>query len=517
MNNDNPIKILFLASDPSDASRLRLGQELRDIQEKLQLAKHREKFVLEQRWNVRPGDISQAILDVEPHIVHFSGHGTNTGELCCEDEVGKLKPVKPEALAALFELVDKQVNCVILNACYSKIQAQAIAKHINYVIGMNQAIGDKAAIAFAVGFYKALGANHPIEKAFKFGCIEIRLHDIPEHLTPVIIEKKDIKNNPEPAKYILILSATIDELNKPLAEAIIAHLRQISGDTSLTLQKIEAGSVKLVLEGSQEGLQQILALFREGQLTEILGVPVQDLQVVSSTQTSASEILTVLRNQLLVTGSTQERILLRTSSRYPIYLASIQDEIELEKPKAQLKLSEGNFLQTVIDSIDDAMLILTEVGEVVSANTSAHRICAELNQGSSNLNFVPPVIWSVCQSLIDSQELFPDKTIIIESEINTENLGAFRIRVRWLTSEERTQPYLLVTIEDQHQSMQNDAVSAEVKMYRLTPREAEIWFLYRSGCSYKEIAARLYITMNTVKKHMKNIHFKRQSSLNPIQ
>ncbi len=36
MNTKNSIKILFLASDPSDASRLRLGQELRDIQERLQ-------------------------------------------------------------------------------------------------------------------------------------------------------------------------------------------------------------------------------------------------------------------------------------------------------------------------------------------------------------------------------------------------------------------------------------------------------------------------------------------------
>jgi hypothetical protein len=122
--------------------------------------------------------------------VHFSGHGTSTGELCCEDELGKIKPVQPESLAALFALVDEQVECVVLNACYSEIQADAIAKHIQYVIGMNQAIGDKAAIAFAVGFYKALGANRSIEKAYKFGCVEIQLEGIPEHLTPVFHEKK---------------------------------------------------------------------------------------------------------------------------------------------------------------------------------------------------------------------------------------------------------------------------------------------------------------------------------------
>jgi hypothetical protein len=194
MNSDK-IKILFLASDPSDASRLRLGQEFRDIQEKLQLAKYREKFMLEPRISVRPGDISQAILDIEPDIIHFSGHGEATGELCFENELGKNQPITPDALAALFALAEEQINCVVLNACYSEIQAKAISDHIDFVIGMNQAIGDKAAIAFAIGFYKALGANRPFDKAYKFGCAEIQIQGIPEHLTPVLYEKK------KPKKY----------------------------------------------------------------------------------------------------------------------------------------------------------------------------------------------------------------------------------------------------------------------------------------------------------------------------
>ncbi|WP_414546032.1 CHAT domain-containing protein [Nostoc sp. CCY0012] len=189
MNSNDQIKILFLTSDPSDAARLRLGQELRDIRERLQLAKKRDRFVLESRESVRPGDITQAIFDIEPQIVHFSGHGKSTGELCFEDLLGKYQLVQPDALAALFELVADQINCVVLNACYSEAQAQAIAAHIPFVIGMNQAIGDQAAIAFAVGFYKALAANRTIDSAYKFGCVEIRLQGIPEHLIPVLYIK----------------------------------------------------------------------------------------------------------------------------------------------------------------------------------------------------------------------------------------------------------------------------------------------------------------------------------------
>lgn len=190
MSSDNPITILFLASDPSDTSRLRLQQECRDVEERLQLAKHRERFVLKPRLAVRVADITQAIFDVEPQIVHFSGHGTSTGTLYFENQLGQAQTVEPDALAAIFELFADQVNCVVLNACYSEAQAEAIAKHIQFVIGMNQAIGDQAAITFAVGFYKALGANRSVDMAYKFGRAEIQLQSIPEHLVPVLHVKK---------------------------------------------------------------------------------------------------------------------------------------------------------------------------------------------------------------------------------------------------------------------------------------------------------------------------------------
>jgi len=189
------MKILFLAADPTNSTRLRLGQELRDIREKLQLSKLRDTFALESRESVRSGDITQAIFDVEPHVVHFSGHGTETGELVFENVLGQAQPVSPAALASLFSLIVGQVGCVILNACYSKPQAKAIAEYVPFVIGMNQAIGDKAAIAFTNGFYKALGAGRSFEDAYMFGIVEIQLEEIPEHLTPVLLRKSNDQNS----------------------------------------------------------------------------------------------------------------------------------------------------------------------------------------------------------------------------------------------------------------------------------------------------------------------------------
>jgi hypothetical protein len=183
------IAILFLSADPSDLTRLRLGEEAREIHEKLRLAKQRDRFELHQRTSVRPEDISQALLDVKPTIVHFSGHGTSTGAICVEGKSGEALPIEPLALGLLFEQFAEQVKCVVLNACYSEAQANAIVKYVEYVAGMSQAIGDKAAIAFAVGFYQALGAGRGIEEAYKLGCVQIRLQGIPENLTPVLKKK----------------------------------------------------------------------------------------------------------------------------------------------------------------------------------------------------------------------------------------------------------------------------------------------------------------------------------------
>ncbi len=169
-------------------------------------------------------------------------------------------------------------------------------------------------------------------------------------------------------------------------------------------------------------------------------------------------------------------------------------------------------LQAVVESLFDGVLILTEKGEWVHANECARRICHQLSQQPSQFNSVPEPIWHVCESLIDSRELFPDRQIIIESEIDTANSSTFRIRVRWLVLEESAYPYLLVIIEDQYESRKNAAI-ADAQKYGLTSREAEVWLLHQAKHTYQQIAEKLYISRNTVKKHLKNIYAKQRDSL----
>ena len=207
--------ILILASNPRTTKRLRLDEEVKKIEQGLERSKRRDQFKLVVKLAVTDDDLRRAMLDNEPEIVHFSGHGVGSGQggsgrdfvtdqedesggLVFEDDSGQVQLISGESLSRLFELCSDTVKCVVLNACYSEAQADAIAEHIDYVVGMKKAIGDEAAIKFAVGFYDALGAGRDVEKAFKFGCIAIDLKGIPEYLTPVLKKKSISATVPTP-------------------------------------------------------------------------------------------------------------------------------------------------------------------------------------------------------------------------------------------------------------------------------------------------------------------------------
>jgi len=184
-------KVLILTAIPHG---LRLDLEIRKIEEAIQRAIRREFFETRIRTAVRPQDIRRAIAEERPKIVHFCGHGLEDGSLLLEDDGGKNKPVSPEGLAALFKLHAEYVSCVLLNACHSAKSAEAIGDYINYAIGMNQPIGDKAAIAFSEAFYDALGYKisgntNVFQRAFDEGVVAIKLESATEGDTPVLINK----------------------------------------------------------------------------------------------------------------------------------------------------------------------------------------------------------------------------------------------------------------------------------------------------------------------------------------
>jgi hypothetical protein len=176
--------------------------------------------------------------------VHFSGCGSGTDGLTFEDDSGQTYLIPGDALGRLFELCSDTVKCVFLNACYSEAQADAIAKHIDYVVGMKKASGDETAIKFALGFYDALGAGKGYEKAFKSGCSAIDLMGIPEYLTPVLKKKSTLATASSPPSSAIPSDPSSDGLPGP--ESAV-HSPSVPGsDTSTATDGDPGNSVSSV-------------------------------------------------------------------------------------------------------------------------------------------------------------------------------------------------------------------------------------------------------------------------------
>lgn len=246
-----------MAANPNGTSSLRLQEEEREIKTRLRLAGY-GKVPINSTGATRPQDIQQAMLDFKPQIVHFSGHGAGQNGLVFEDAFGEEKLVSSEALASLFKLFSPRVECVLLNACYSEFQAQAIVQHINYVIGMSQNIGDRAAIEFAVGFYTAVGAGESIEFAYNLGCNAIQLAGISqqEHLTPVLY-KRDQPSPLESVKKQLPLIEPDNDFAKVLESG---NKDKVEVETYLNSHL----NILLAAFGSQWAVNECIPKFRLG-------------------------------------------------------------------------------------------------------------------------------------------------------------------------------------------------------------------------------------------------------------
>lgn len=179
------VRILFLGAN-SLARPVDLDREVSKISVNLKLARERDHLELKQEWAVTPDSLMQAMLDESPTIVHFAGHGEQDG-IILQDERGSGKLVSAEALADLFRLFRDRVRCVVLSSCYSRRQAEAIRRHIPHVVGMTTAVPDAAAIAFATGFYKAIGAGREIPFAFDMGKVAIGMEGLRGEAIPILL------------------------------------------------------------------------------------------------------------------------------------------------------------------------------------------------------------------------------------------------------------------------------------------------------------------------------------------
>ncbi|HEX8832535.1 MAG TPA: CHAT domain-containing protein [Longimicrobium sp.] len=169
-------KVLFFSADPlsingENAPRLQLDAEARAIREKVRASEHRDSLVFDYRLAVRADDLLQALNEVQPDVVHFSGHGWSEGLFLMDPHGQGPQRVDSDFLVDLFRIFRGKIRVVVLNACLTEAQAKAIAGEVGCAIGMRRKISDLAAITFGEAFYRALGFGHSLQTAFDQACL----------------------------------------------------------------------------------------------------------------------------------------------------------------------------------------------------------------------------------------------------------------------------------------------------------------------------------------------------------
>jgi len=190
-------KVLIVGANPGSSARLsRIDDEFNKIQEQLsEKTTYRGKFECIFLRGANLESFLGAMLIHRPRIVHFSGHGEGMDGLVLNDgeNVGRSQVANTQGLANLFSQFSSTLDCVVLNACNSHIQAKAIAQHVPLVIGMNKSIEDDFAVHFSTAFYNALGKGEQIPRAFKIaqGYLDVKFAG--SRSVPILIENQSAK------------------------------------------------------------------------------------------------------------------------------------------------------------------------------------------------------------------------------------------------------------------------------------------------------------------------------------
>lgn len=117
----------------------------------------------------------------------------------------------------------------------------------------------------------AEGVRQAVEEVSAVGGRVARGADV---LTPTY---SDISETEGHGRWVIVISATISEIDLHKIKAIEAHLRKLAEDTELTVMRIEEGSVVLVLEGTRSGFERIRELLEAGRFNDLLGYEVLEM------------------------------------------------------------------------------------------------------------------------------------------------------------------------------------------------------------------------------------------------
>ncbi|HEX9938230.1 MAG TPA: CHAT domain-containing protein [Longimicrobium sp.] len=221
------VKVLFFSADPNSAppygrdQRLLLDAEVREIRQKVRTARYRDDLEIDTHWATRTDDLLLALNEANPQVVHFSGHGGSGGLVLVGADAAHPHPVDAAQLARLFKVFRGDIRLVVLNACLSVPQAEAVAAVVGCAIGTRTQISDPAAIIFSASFYRAIAFGRSVQVAFEQARSALDLEHLYEQDYLQLVAGPGV----DPAKLYLIPTGGLGADDKQTA------MGQVDGDT----------------------------------------------------------------------------------------------------------------------------------------------------------------------------------------------------------------------------------------------------------------------------------------------
>lgn len=178
-----------------------------------------------------------------------------------------------------------------------------------------------------------------------------------------------------------------------------------------------------------------------------------------------------------------------------------------------------NSLSPQFERLPYGILVVDENCNLKQINAEGTDLCLQLKKqypeetpyACSPTDPIPGPIWTCCQRFLEICTNHPERMPTWQEVLTLETHNQLRICVNWMHFGDSRDLSMLVTIEDLSATAKRQA-QCDALRYGLTQREEEYWSFVCQGLSRNEITKRMFITINTVKKHARNVRFKRLSA-----
>jgi hypothetical protein len=221
--------------------------------------------------------------------------------LCFLAEDGRALLVNSDGLGQVIRAAGDSIRLVVLNACYSRVQAEALVAHVSCVIGMPSAIGDGSAIVYAAELYRALAFGKSVANAHQCGLAALAIHPSDSDMRDIDVAETVLRKAPPellvrtgvdagrvhivqgapPTSAVpassgesrihleIDIDGDFEALDTSTLGKLVSEIRRLSGGRPVRILCVTKGSIRLHLSFEPEAAKALVSLRDSGGLDRL--------------------------------------------------------------------------------------------------------------------------------------------------------------------------------------------------------------------------------------------------------